>query len=199
MTNILIATHNYKKRAELKTLLSSFSSIKVLDLDALEKAPPVIIEDGKTFRQNAVKKAVITSKFFKGLVLADDSGLEVEALHGKPGVRSARFARINATDRENTKKLLNLMEKVPAKDRKGRFVCYIALASEGELLENFEGVVNGYILTKSRGKNGFGYDPIFIPKNHEKSFAEMTGSYKNRISHRALALKKLKETIHKYL
>ncbi|MFH1837125.1 MAG: RdgB/HAM1 family non-canonical purine NTP pyrophosphatase [Candidatus Omnitrophota bacterium] len=199
MTDILIATHNQKKRKELNALLKRFSGIKVLILDDLEVSTPVIVEDGKTFRQNAVKKAVITSKFFKGLVLADDSGIEVEALHGKPGVRSARFARVNATDKENNKKLLKLMEKVPGKGRKGRFVCHIALALKGELLESFEGIVKGTILSASRGDNGFGYDPIFVPDGYEKSFAEMAVSYKNRISHRALALKKLKDTLKKHI
>ncbi len=199
MINILVATHNHKKRGELRTLLKKFGTVKVLDLDDLEVAPPIIVEDGKTFRQNAVKKAVTISRFFEGLVLADDSGIEVDALHGKPGVRSARFARKNATDSENNKKLLKLLEKVPEKNRKARFVCNIALAREGELLGNFEGTVKGKILFKSRGSNGFGYDPLFVPNGYEKTFAEMAAGYKNRISHRSLALKKLEKAIGKFI
>jgi len=199
MTEILVATHNEKKLRELKTLLKGFKGIKVMNLDDLKVTPPIIIEDGKTFRQNAVKKAVTMSEFFGGLVLADDSGLEVSALYGKPGVRSARFARKNATDRENNRKLLNLLVKVPEKKRSARFVCHIALARGGKLLGNFEGTVKGRVLPKPKGKNGFGYDPVFIPDSHDKTFAEMAAAYKNRISHRGQALKKLKKAIERYL
>ena len=132
-------------------------------------------------------------------MLADDSGLEVEALEGKPGVRSARFARAKATDAENNTKLLKLLDRIPEKNRKARFVCHIALARDGILLDSFEGTVKGKIISKPRGKNGFGYDPVFVPVGHEKTFAEMAASYKNRISHRGLALKRLKQSIGKYL
>ncbi|MGB2661039.1 MAG: RdgB/HAM1 family non-canonical purine NTP pyrophosphatase [Candidatus Omnitrophota bacterium] len=199
MTNILVATHNHRKRQELRTLLKGFRGVKVMDLADLDVAPPNVVEDGKTFRQNAVKKAVTVSKFFEGLVLADDSGLEAEALDGKPGVRSARFARTKATDAENNKKLLKLLEDIPAKKRKARFVCHIALARKGSLLANFEGVVKGKILSEPRGDNGFGYDPVFVPENHERTYAQMTASYKNKISHRGLALKDFKKSINKYI
>lgn len=199
MMKILVATHNSKKRREIKALLKDFKGIKVMNLDDLDVAPPNIIEDGKTFRQNAVKKAVTTSKFFDGLVLADDSGLQVDALHGSPGVRSARFARTNATDDENNKKLLKLLEKTLEKNRTAQFVCHIALASKGNLLESFEGAAKGKIILKKKGSNGFGYDPVFVPKGHEKTYAEMSPLYKNKISHRGLALKKLKRSIRKYL
>ncbi len=199
MTKVLVATYNDRKRRELKALLKDFGGIKIMNFDGLNVAPPVIVEDGRTFRQNAVKKAVITSKFFDGLVLADDSGLEVEALEGKPGVRSARFARAKATDAENNTKLLRLLDLIPEKNRKARFVCHIALARKGELLGSFEGVARGKVISKLRGKNGFGYDPLFVPVGHEKTFAEMAASYKNRISHRGLALKKLKRSIGKYI
>ncbi|MFC1480087.1 non-canonical purine NTP pyrophosphatase, partial [Candidatus Omnitrophota bacterium] len=126
MTRILVATHNSKKRRELKTLLKSFKGTRVMNLDDLDVQPPIIVEDGKTFRQNAVKKAVTISRFFDGLVLADDSGLEVVALDGRPGVRSARFARVKATDIENNKKLLKLLNNVPEKNRQAKFVCHIA-------------------------------------------------------------------------
>jgi len=199
MTKILIATHNSKKRKELKALLKSFKGIKILNLDDLDVVPPIIVEDGKTFRQNAVKKALTISRFFDGLVLADDSGLQVDVLDGRPGVRSARFARKKATDTENNKKLCKLLDKVPEKNRNARFVCHIALASEGTLLGSFEGAIQGKIILKKRGNNGFGYDPLFVPKESKKTFAEMTAAYKNRISHRALALRKLKKAIQEYL
>lgn len=199
MTKILIATHNDKKRKELKTLLKDFNGIKVMNLDDLDVLPPIIVEDGRTFRQNAVKKAVTMSRFFEGLVIADDSGLEVDALGGKPGVRSARFARMKATDLENNQKLLKLLTNILEKNRNARFVCYLALASNGMLLDSFEGTVKGKILTKSKGQNGFGYDPLFIPNGHKNTFAEMSQARKNSMSHRGLALKKLKKSIKKYL
>jgi len=199
MVEILVATHNSNKRNEIKALLKGFKGIKVLNIDDIDMILPVIVEDGKTFRQNAVKKSVTMSKFFDGLVLADDSGLEVNALHGKPGVRSARFARKKATDGENNKKLLKLLTGIPERDRSARFVCHVTLAKKGVLLGNYEGMVKGKITLKPRGKNGFGYDPLFIPEGYEKSFAQMASFYKNRISHRGIALKKLKSDISKYL
>ncbi|MDD4957633.1 MAG: RdgB/HAM1 family non-canonical purine NTP pyrophosphatase [Candidatus Omnitrophica bacterium] len=196
--DILIATHNPKKRDELRKILKDFEDINIKNFSDIRTTPPNIVEDGKTFRQNAVKKAVTTSKFFNGLVLADDSGLEVEALGGKPGVRSARFARKNATDVENNDKLLKLMEKVPQEERKARFVCHIALAAGGVLLGTFEGEISGAIREKPRGKSGFGYDPLFLPDGYNKTFAEMPAAKKNAISHRALALEKVRKEITKY-
>ena len=199
MIEILVATYNGNKRREIRELLKEFKKAKVMTLEDLHVKPPIIVEDGKTFRQNAVKKAVTMSRFFNGLVLADDSGLEVDALNGKPGIRSARFARAKATDRENNEKLLKLLDKVPKKNRKARFVCTIALAAGGILLNTFEGKVYGDILTEPRGENGFGYDPVFVPEGYEKTFAEMTPSFKNKISHRAMALRGLKSEIRKHL
>lgn len=196
---LLLATHNEKKRTELKSLLGSSRSIKVMILDDLGTDLPVVVEDGKTFRQNAVKKALTLSRFFDGLVLADDSGLEIEALDGKPGVRSARFARAKASDEENNEKVLKLLSSIPEKNRSARFVCHLALAAKGHLLESFEGFVKGTILDEPRGNNGFGYDPLFLPKGKELTFAEMGAEEKNKISHRALALKKMKIAIKKYL
>lgn len=198
MTKILVATYNDKKRKEIKSLLKEFKDIKVMNFDDLDILPPIIVEDGKTFRQNAVKKAVTVSRFFDGIVLADDSGLEVDALGGRPGVRSARFARARATDLENNKKLLKLLSNIPEKNRSARFVCYIALASDGMLLDSFEGVVKGKILTKGKGQNGFGYDPLFVANGRQKTFAEMSATLKNKISHRALALKQVKKAVEKY-
>lgn len=196
---LLLATHNEKKRKELKSLLGEFKNVKVMILDDLATEAPVVVEDGKTFRQNAVKKALTLSRYFDGFVLADDSGLEIDALEGKPGVRSARFARIKATDEENNEKVLKLLSSIPVKDRNARFVCHLALASNGYLLENFEGVVNGFILDEPRGNNGFGYDPLFLPKGKTQTFAEMPADEKNKISHRAVALKKMKSAIKKHI
>jgi XTP/dITP diphosphohydrolase len=196
---LLLATHNKKKRDELKSLFGDPKNLKVMILDDLETEVPIIVEDGKTFRQNAVKKALTLSRFFDGLVLADDSGLEIEALDGKPGVRSARFARAKATDGENNEKVLKLLSSIPENNRSARFVCHLALASKGHLLESFEAVVSGSILDKPRGNNGFGYDPLFLPKGKNQTFAEMPADEKNKISHRAQALKKMKPAIKKHL
>ena len=197
--NLLLATHNENKKKELKTLIGDVRKVKVLILDDLETEVPTVVEDGKTFRQNAVKKALTLSRFFDGLVLADDSGLEIEALGGKPGVRSARFARIKATDKENNEKVLKLLGSIPEKNRSAQFVCHLALASKGHLLESFEALAQGSILDVPRGKNGFGYDPLFLPKGKDKTFAEMLAEDKNKISHRARALKKMKTAIRKHL
>lgn len=199
MTNILIASRNVRKKKELKTLLRDFEDIKIIDLDDLEVMPPIIVEDGRTFRQNAIKKALVMSRFFDGLVLADDSGLEVDVLDGAPGVRSARFARKKATDEENNKKLLELLKHVPEKSRHARFVCHVALAREGRLLGSHEGAVKGRISFRPKGRSGFGYDPLFVPDGYEKTFAEMASIFKNKISHRAIALRQLRESIKKYL
>ena len=196
---ILLATHNKHKRDEIRALLKGFRDITVLNLQDMKVQPPIIVEDGKTFRQNAVKKAVTISKFFDGLVLADDSGLEVEALYGRPGVRSARFARAKATDEENVNKLLTLMKKVPEPKRRARFVCCVALSENGILLGSYRGEVKGDILYETRGNNGFGYDPVFVPKGYSKTFAEMEGVFKNKISHRGLALNKFKNAISKLI
>ncbi|MFA6636677.1 MAG: RdgB/HAM1 family non-canonical purine NTP pyrophosphatase [Candidatus Omnitrophota bacterium] len=196
---ILLATHNKNKRKELKNLLGDMKNLKVLILDDLGVEPPLVVEDGKTFRQNAVKKALTLSRFFDGLVLADDSGLEITALDGKPRVRSARFARMKASDEENNDKVLKLLSRIPEKDRSARFVCYLALASNGYLLEDFEGIAMGSILTAPKGSNGFGYDPLFLPKGKDKTFAEMSAEEKNKISHRAQALKKMKTALRKHL
>ncbi|MFH1305313.1 MAG: RdgB/HAM1 family non-canonical purine NTP pyrophosphatase [Candidatus Omnitrophota bacterium] len=196
---VLVATFNDKKRRELKILLQEIKGLEVLDLNDLDMTAPIIVEDGKTFRQNAVKKALTMSRFFDGLVVADDSGLEVDALDGRPGVRSARFARKEATDSENNEKLLKLLDKVPENKRRAKFVCHVALAAKGILLESFEGEIKGQIVLEPKGKNGFGYDPLFVPKGEKTTFADMPAADKNRISHRAMAMRKLKRSIRKHL
>ena len=198
MKNIVIATRNENKKRELEKLLKGLR-VKVLKLSDLGIHPPHVIEDGKTFRQNAIKKAVTFSRYIKGMVLADDSGLAVDALGGKPGIRSSRFARANATDSENNKKLLNLMRNIPASGRRATFVCSIAIAEDGNLIGKAEGKCRGLIGFEPKGKNGFGYDPLFTPKRYKRTFAELSPGFKNRISHRAGALKKAKAIIRKFL
>jgi XTP/dITP diphosphohydrolase len=199
MRRLLVATYNAHKREEIKTLLSSLKGLKVVGLDELKIEPFMIVEDGKTFRANAIKKSVTMSKFLDGLVLADDSGLEVDALDGRPGVRSARFSRKNATDEENNEKLLMLMNKIPEGRRTARFVCNLALSEGGKLLECFEGEIKGIITLSPRGDSGFGYDPLFIPEKYEQTFGEMDPARKNKISHRAEALRSFKKAVKKFI
>lgn len=198
MKTLIIASKNKNKKREITSLLKGMK-IRVLSLDGSHKKVPIIVENGKTFRQNAIKKAVTISKVLGSLVIADDSGIEVAALHGKPGVRSARFARINATDKENNGKLLRLMKNVPPQERRATFVCSIAIADKGQLIGVVQGECQGQIGYESRGSNGFGYDPLFTPERYKLTFAEMKASFKNRISHRSKALKKAMEVIKKCL
>lgn len=198
MTHLVIATNNKKKKKELEKLMKGLK-VKVLSLFDVKIHPPRVVEDGRTFRQNAIKKALIFSRYIKGLILADDSGLMVDALGGKPGVRSSRFAHTKATDEENNTKLLRLMKNVPAKKRSATFISVIAVAEDGNLLDTTEGKCKGRIGFKPKGKNGFGYDPLFTKEGYQKTFAELRPSHKNRISHRAKAAKKAKSIIQKYL
>jgi XTP/dITP diphosphohydrolase len=154
-------------------------------------------ETGHTFADNAVLKAVTVSKdrqLRDRLVIADDSGLEVEALGGAPGIYSARYAGERATDRENVEKLLN---ELCARNgnRSARFCCVIALVRNGKLLRTVEGAVEGEIVDLPRGANGFGYDPVFQPNGFEQTFAEMAPELKNKISHRAKAIATLREAL----
>ena len=195
---LVIATKNKNKKKELERLLKGLR-VKVVSLSDLKIQVPRVIEDGKTFRQNAIKKALTFSRYVNGLVLADDSGLMVDALGGKPGVRSSRFAHAKATDKENNAKLLKFTKNVPAKKRSATFVCVIAIAEKGNLLDTAEGRCKGSIGVASKGKNGFGYDPLFTPKGRNKTFAQLGSSSKNKISHRGRALRKAKTILQKYL
>lgn len=154
---------------------------------------PTVVEDGATFRFNAVKKAVQTSRHTILPVLADDSGLEVRALKGRPGVRSARFAGLAQSDSANNAKLLRAMGKIPSSRRQARFVCWMALAAGGRLIQAFHGECAGTVAFSPSGKTGFGYDPLFIPRGMKKSFAEVGSQIKDRMSHRARAAAQLRE------
>jgi len=197
MRKLIIATSNKKKLQELKHLLKSLS-VKVLDLDAVNVKVPKIIEDKPTFLGNAKKKAIITSKYIKdALILADDSGLVVKALGGAPGINSARYAGASQNDTKNIAKLLNKMKTKRKRD--AYFICTAVIARNNEVIDVAVGKVNGVITQQVRGDNGFGYDPVFIPKGYKSSFAQMKATFKNRISHRAKALQKTKIIIQKYL
>lgn len=185
--DLLLATRNSHKTREFRELLGDRFELK-----DLRENPEIVMlkETGSTFQENAILKAVTISKHVDGLVIADDSGLEVDALNGAPGIYSARYAGENATDTSNVDKLLRVLENV--RQRSARFRCVIALARAGKVLHTFEGVAEGAIINIPRGKRGFGYDPVFQPTGFEQTFAEMAPELKNRISHRAKAVAALR-------
>lgn len=188
---IVLATQNKDKIREIKKILG-----KQFEIVALKKFPK-IIENGKTFEENAVKKAKVIFKIAGITTLADDSGLEVAALKGKPGVHSARFAGKNCTYSDNNKKLLKLLKNVPHKKRKAKFRTVVVIVFPDGKIKTADGAVSGYILTKPKGKNGFGYDPLFYYAKFKKTFAQLTPAQKNIISHRAKAFNKAKEILLK--
>jgi len=207
MTNLLIATGNRHKVDEIQSILGATFVCRSL---ADRPDAPKVAEDAGTFAGNATKKAVTIHKWLAErspsetpLVVADDSGLEVDALNGDPGVHSARFAAmdrsgelsVNSSDRENLEKLLCLLRGVPADSRTARFRCVIALAGLPEGVRCFEGVCEGRIQMQPTGQGGFGYDPIFVPDGYHQSFAALDAEVKNRISHRAKALEQLKSSL----
>lgn len=188
MAYIVIGTANQHKVDEFKELLKDQN----VELKSLKDYPnfPEIEENGKTFKENASIKAVAVSKYCDVPSFADDSGLEVEALNNEPGIYSARYAETNDA---RIQKVLDKLQGV--ENRKARFVCVIAIAMNGEVIETFEGEVKGTIIDAPRGEHGFGYDPIFVPDGYEQTFAEMPAELKNKISHRANAVKKALEFI----
>lgn len=181
----LAATRNRHKLAELRALLRGTG--RLVGLDELEN-PPEVIEDGLTFAENAIKKARELCAFSGLCTIADDSGLEVEALDGRPGVFSARFAGEHASDRENREKLLAQLAHEPR--RRARFRCVLALCLPGGICRTVEGVCHGTISREPRGVAGFGYDPVFQPDGFDRTFAEMSPAQKNTLSHRGRALEK---------
>ena len=219
MTTIVIATRNAHKVDEIRAILGS--GHQILTLNDFPN-PPKVVEDADTFAGNATKKAVELARWLAVtfpptrhssplFVLADDSGLEVDVLDGAPGVHSARFAATdsaqsgNTPDADNNAKLLQLLKDVPLKKRRARFHCVIALVEVQDPKSNsavaragvqgphlFDGACEGRIGFTPRGKNGFGYDPLFVPVGLEQTFAELDEDVKNKLSHRAKALEKLK-------
>jgi XTP/dITP diphosphohydrolase len=214
VTTIVIATRNAHKVDEIRAILGGASQILTLN-DFPD--PPKVVEDAGTFAGNATKKAIELARWLAVtfpptrhssplFVLADDSGLEADALDGAPGVHSARFAApdrradslsANSPDADNNAKLLRLLKDVPLEKRRARFHCVIALVAidSQSAIRNpqlFDGACEGRIGFAPRGKNGFGYDPLFVPVGFEQSFAELGEDVKNKLSHRAKALEKLK-------
>jgi XTP/dITP diphosphohydrolase len=187
---LVVATRNRHKTREIQHILGP--EFKVRDLGAHPDVSE-IRESGTSFEENAKLKALAASRQLPALVIADDSGLEVDALGGAPGIYSARYAGANATERDKIDKLLRELERVraTADGRRARFRCVVALARNGDLLGNFEGIAEGRIADKARGDSGFGYDPIFIPEGLEQTFGELPTEVKNTISHRAKAIQAL--------
>lgn len=193
MTEIIIASNNKGKTDEIKAALS-VPGIRWLTYKDFSDWPE-IIESAPDFEGNARKKATSLASYFGKHALADDSGLEVDALGGEPGVLSARFAGEPANTDKNNTKLLELLEGVPYEKRTARFRCVIALASPDGEVKTSEASVEGRIVLKPSGDSGFGYDPLFIPNGHDLTMAELDLAEKNKISHRGLALAKLKGAI----
>jgi XTP/dITP diphosphohydrolase len=191
---LLFATRNAHKTKEIQEILGP--QFQVNDLAEYPEIPH-IAEIGRTFEDNAILKAVAVSKRVPGLVVADDSGLEVYALGGAPGIYSARYAGPAASDSEKIEKLSEELERVgaPKEARTARFRCVLALARKGEVLGVFEGVVEGQIADQPRGSHGFGYDPIFVPNGFQRTFGELEPAEKNQLSHRARALEKLRGSL----
>ena len=188
--DIVLATNNNHKILEIKNILSGMD-INILTLKDFPFMPEVI-EDGKTFEENALKKAKAVSLHTKKIAIADDSGLEVKVLNGNPGVYSARFAGKNSTAKENNEKLLSLLKPYKnIKDRAAKFVCCIVVVNMDKILGVFSGECEGYIGFEPKGNFGFGYDPLFYIPSYEKTFAELGEEVKNKISHRAKALSKI--------
>jgi XTP/dITP diphosphohydrolase len=188
--DLLLATRNAHKTREIQQILGP--SFAVSDLSGHPQIAD-ISETGKSYEENAMLKAVGASRHLQGLIVADDSGLEVDAIGGAPGIFSARYAGENATDKQNIEKLLGELARTGGDEtrRSARFRCVIALARQGELLGTFEGIAEGTIIERARGLHGFGYDPIFVPRGFEETFAELPPEVKNTISHRARAIRGL--------
>lgn len=182
---LLLATRNAHKTGEVREILGA--GFHVEDLTARPDLPEVE-ETGLTFEENARLKALSAAACYDGWVLADDSGLEVDALGGAPGVRSARFAGDDATMEANRALLLERMAGVPEGARRGRFRCVLALARVGGVVGVFDGAVEGVIAREERGEGRFGYDPLFIPEEETRTFAEMPAGAKHSLSHRGRAL-----------
>jgi XTP/dITP diphosphohydrolase len=193
---LLLATRNQDKIKEIKAVLKN-TDLEFLTLEQV--APKLIIpENARTLEANARKKASLAMQSTQLPSLAEDTGLEVFALEGAPGVYSARYAGPKAKYEDNVNKLLQKMESIPPNQRKARFRTIFILAIPGRKTYQFQGICNGEITTKPKGKSGFGYDSIFKPTGYRMTFGQMSIKMKNRISHRAKALRKVKIFLNKY-
>ncbi len=193
MKEAIIATHNPGKVKEFKEILEprGYDVKSLAEIGFAEE----IEETGHTFEENAILKAEAVSKAVNKMVIADDSGLSIDNLGGRPGVYSARYAGEQKDDQANIEKVLSELKGIEKEQRTARFRCALAVSIPGEETKTVEGHVEGYIAEEPRGEYGFGYDPIFIVKDKDKTMAELTSDEKNKISHRADALKKLSKLL----
>jgi len=194
MRQLVLATNNEHKIREIRSLLKNLS-VELLILRDIPNLPP-LVEDAATFEENAVKKATAVFQHTGLPTLADDSGIEIFYLNMQPGVHSARYAGINATDEQNNEKLLQAMRGVAPRRRRAQFRSVIALVDKG-VQEITEGIFSGTLAEAPRGSNGFGYDPLFIPDGLSRTSAELTDEEKNAISHRGQSLRKMIEVLQK--
>lgn len=203
MKKIIVASNNQKKIKEIKEILNDFN-LEVKSLKE-ENIDIDVVEDGLTFEENSRKKAREIREYLldKGesdfIVIADDSGLEVDYLNGEPGVYSARYSGVHGDDDKNNKKLLENLKGVERNDRTARFVCAITLVTSLGQETSVRGEVNGIITEEEFGEGGFGYDPLFFVEEFNKTFSEISSEEKNKISHRGKALSKIKDEIAKIM
>ncbi len=203
MKRLILASNNKEKIREMKEILKELH-IEVKSLEN-ENINIDVVEDGKTFEENAKKKAKEICEFLlkRGdnnfIVLADDSGLEVDYLNGEPGIYSARYAGEHGNDIKNNEKLLKNLSEVQKKNRGAQFVCQLALFTDRGEYFKVTGAVKGCIIEEVHGESGFGYDPLFLYEPLNKTFAQLTSEEKNEISHRGVALKELKRVIREFL
>jgi XTP/dITP diphosphohydrolase len=196
-TEVVIATRNSGKLREIRQILAPLE-LRILSLQDFPEIPE-ILEDGQTFAENAVKKATAVARRTGRMAIADDSGLTVNALEGRPGVFSSRYAGENATDADRYQKLLEEMARVPKGRRGAAFICALAVSSPEGKVEIVEGECRGEIASAPRGAQGFGYDPVFFLPELGKTMAEVEPEVKNRISHRARALERLMQVLPNFL
>lgn len=194
---LVLATTNPGKLREIRTALAGLP----VELLTLQQAgiEARALETGKTLAANARAKSIFYSQLSSFLTLAEDSGLEVKALGGAPGVFSARFAGPQADDQQNIDKLLHLLRKTPPPERRARFVCYLCLAYKGKLIKCVRGEVRGWIAEKPKGKEGFGYDPVFFYRPFGCTFGEIPATKKTRVSHRGRALRRMRAFLEAFL
>lgn len=191
---IVAATKNRHKIEEIQAIMGEFGMEVVSRADA--GVPDIEVEeDGDTFEENSEKKAREIMELCGEITVADDSGLMVDALDGAPGVISARFAGEDGNDSKNNEKLLKLLEDVPPEKRTARFVSVITMVYPDGRKIVARGECNGHMIYQPKGSNGFGYDPLFVPDGYDRTFAELSGAEKNRISHRAIALQNLRRRL----
>ncbi|KGG80398.1 nucleoside-triphosphate diphosphatase [Caloranaerobacter azorensis H53214] len=197
-TRLIVASGNVHKIDEIKKILKGLP-LEILSKDEVGLKDLEVVEDGKTLEENAIKKAIEVSKKVDGIVIADDTGLFVDKLDGRPGIYSSRYSGEDATYEENNRKLLMELDGVELEDRTAKFKTVIAIVMEDKSYKTVEGECLGKIALTPRGNHGFGYDPLFIVDGYNKTFAELGEDIKNKISHRANALRKLRVELENIL